>query len=154
MENNILTTHFSNRIYYHTKFSKIDDLHDEIEELLENQSFPDFVRQTYSLLKQKDDKLRNMIQPIEDSFKQFTQLKNAEDELNRQIILIDTALQKIIQGRNEINKRHIQEPSLTRGGSKKIYTKREHKRPTKEKTTIKKISRTIKSSKLKTTKKK
>ncbi len=151
MENNILTTHSNNRIYYHTKFTKIDDLHDNIQELLSNRSFPDFVGETYHLLKQKDDKLRNMIKPIQDTFERYKILHQEEQNLQGGIDQISANINTVVRGTNNYLRPHLEPRS---GGSKKIYTKREHKKPTKEKTTIKRVSRTIKSSKLKTTKKK
>jgi hypothetical protein len=158
MENNnhFLQSYNNSMRLYDESFTKIENLDKEIKQILQSPGihFPPIVGETYDLLKSKNSKIIGMIHPIEDSFKQFTQLKQIEDELNEQIKPLDAALQKIIQDRNEINQRHIPDLTQARGGSKKIYTKREHKKPTKEKTRIKKISRTIKSSKLKTTKKK
>ena len=149
MENNnhFLQSYNNSMRLYDESFTKIENLDKEIKQILQSPGihFPSIVGQTYDLLKSKNSKIRGMIQPIENNFNEFTQLKEREDELNRQIKPIDDALQIIIQGRNVINKRYIPELTQARGGSKKIYTKKEHKKPTKEKTTIKKISRTIKS---------
>lgn len=139
------------------KIVDIDNIRIECQAILNrNQpnTFPPFVRETSELLNEKLTKLDNL-EPIQQTFTTFKTLKKREDDLNKLIREKQEAIEEILTGSiNEISQRYIQRPSASGGSKKKIYMKKEQKTPSKKKTTIKKTSLKMKSSQLKTTKKK
>lgn len=148
-----------NQKSFNLQIKNISNIQLQINELLNKLSsypLPSYVKETNELLKIKFSNIMKQKNSMDQTLSTFLELKAREGQLNDNISLKRTEIEGIFTGinKNEVSKQYLKRPSLSGGSKKKIYMKKEQKKPSKKKTTIKTTSLKMKSSQLKTTKKK